>query len=218
MEGRVKLKERYKYEASSQEKEHHHHQQLQHLPTASTLLPASTMSSVALILGAGPRIGAAVSAQFAASGYKVAVASRNGTGAVNDEGYLSLKADFSKPESISSVFEAVRSQLGAPSVVIYNAAALTPPPDQTSALSIPADRFTSDFNVNTVSPYVAAQEAVRGWDALPKDVKKSFIYTGNMLNVAVAPVPMMLNLGVGKSASAYWIGVADATYKAKGYR
>ena len=84
---------------------------------------------VALILGAGPRIGAAVSEQFAASGYKVAVASRKGTGSKDDKGYLSLKADFTKPESVPALFDAVKSELGVPSVVIYNAAALTPPPD-----------------------------------------------------------------------------------------
>jgi len=31
-------------------------------------------------------------------------------------------------------------------------------------------------------------------------------------------VPMMLNLGVGKAASAYWVGLADGAYSAQGYR
>lgn len=69
-----------------------------------------------------------------------------------------------------------------------------------------------------MSPYVAAQEAVIGWETLPKDTKKTFIYTGNALNVSVLPVPMMLDLGVRKSASSYWIAVADMLHSAKGYR
>ena len=174
---------------------------------------------VALILGAGPRVGTAVASTFASAGYKIAVVSRKGTGSKDANGYLSLKADFTKPESIPAVFDAVKAEFQtAPSVVIYNAAALTPPPDQSSALSISAESFTSDLNVNTVSPYVAAQQAVKGWESLPAEAKKSFIYTGNILNQLVLPVPMMLNLGVGKSASAYWLGVADATYAPRGFR
>jgi NAD(P)-dependent dehydrogenase (short-subunit alcohol dehydrogenase family) len=174
---------------------------------------------VALILGSGPRVGASVAAAFRSKGYSVATASRSGTGAKTPEGYLSLAADFTDPSSIPALFGSVKNTFGAaPSVVIYNAAGLTPPPDNDSVLSIPAERFVNDLNVNTVSPYVAAQKAVEGWATLAGDVKKTFIYTGNPLNVQVAPMPLFLNLGVGKRASTYWIAVADDTYAAKGYR
>jgi NAD(P)-dependent dehydrogenase (short-subunit alcohol dehydrogenase family) len=176
-------------------------------------------NSVVLILGAGPRVGASVTEKFASKGYKVALASRKGTDSKTDQGYLSLKADFTKPDSIPALFDAVKAEFGtSPNVVIYNAATLTPPPDANSVLSIASESVARDLNVNTISPYVAAQQAISGWETLPAETKKSFIYTGNILNVAVLPVPLMLNLGIGKSASAYWIGVADATYAAKGYR
>jgi len=172
---------------------------------------------VALILGAGPRIGTSVAAKLVAMGYNVAAVSRKGANV--EEAVFSLKADFTKPESITAVFDEVKTKFhAAPSVVIYNAAALTSPPFQDSLFSIPAEKFGLDLNVNTVSPYVAAQQAVIGWETLPKDTKKTFIYTGNAQNALVLPVPLMLNLGVGKSASAYWIGVADTLYSAKGYR
>ena len=177
------------------------------------------VSPVVLILGCGPRIGSSVAEEFASNGYKVAVASRSGSGTKTEKGFLSLKANFAKPGSIPALFDAVKTEFHtAPSVVVYNAAALTPPSDKESLLSISAERVVSDLNVNTVSPYVAAQQAVLGWETLPKETKKTFIYTGNILNVAVLPVPMMLDLGMGKSASAYWIGVADAMYSAKGFR
>ncbi|KAI0116360.1 hypothetical protein GGR51DRAFT_501102 [Nemania sp. FL0031] len=176
-------------------------------------------SPVALILGSGPRIGASVAHKFASIGYKVAVASRKGTGGKTPEGYISLKADFSKQDSILAIFDAVKAEFNSPpSVVVYNAATLTPPPVKDSIFSITVDDVTSDLNVNTVSPYVAAQQAVVGWETLPADIKKSFIYTGNILNLNVLPIPMYTNLGMGKSASAFWIGVADSTYSAKGYR
>ncbi|KAL4884404.1 hypothetical protein BJY04DRAFT_8034 [Aspergillus karnatakaensis] len=174
---------------------------------------------IALILGVGPRVGTSIAATFANKGYHVAVASRKGTGDKTPEGYLSLAADFSNPNSVPTLFDSVQKSFGAaPAVVVYNAASLTPPPEQDSALSIPSDRLAGDLNVNTVSPYVAAQKAVEGWSTLPGDVKKTFIFTGNILNVRPIPLPLFLTLGVGKSATSYWIGTADQTYKARGYR
>jgi NAD(P)-dependent dehydrogenase (short-subunit alcohol dehydrogenase family) len=178
-----------------------------------------TVKQVVLILGAGPRIGGAVAAKFAEMNYSVALASRRGTGNLDSNGCLSLQADFSRPETVAPLFEEVRVKLGAaPSVVVYNAAALTPPPDVSNVLSVSQKDFMSDININTVSPYTAAQEAVKGFATLPQGIKKTFIYTGNILNTAILPVPALLTLGVGKSASAYWIGTADALYRDKGYR
>lgn len=181
----------------------------------------TTMAAVpvALILGAGPRAGAAVAERLASIGYKVAIASRTGSGTKNASGFLSLQADFSKPETVPPLFEAVKTEFHtAPSVVVYNAAALTPPPNPDSIFSVPAETFASNLNINTTSAYVAAQLAVSGWETLPADSKKTFIYTGNALSVQLIPVPAMLTLGVGKSASAFWIGLADTLYSAKGFR
>ena len=176
-------------------------------------------NSVILILGAGARVGASIAEKFASNGYKIAVASRSGSNSKNDKGYLSLKADLAKPESVPALFDAVKAEFNAfPNVVVYNAATLTNPPDSDSVLSIPVESFTSDLNVNTISHYAAAQQAVSKWESLPKDTKKTFIYTGNITNTTVIPVPLFLDLGVGKSDSAYLVGVADATYSAKGYR
>lgn len=98
-------------------------------------------SPIVLILGSGPRIGEAVSAKFAASGYKVAYASRKGTNSIDQQGHLSLHVDLanSDPNNLASVFEKVKSEFKvAPSVVIYNAGSITPPPDGESPLSIPS--------------------------------------------------------------------------------
>ena len=183
----------------------------------ASLIMAST--PVVLILGSGPRIGAALTKAFSKSGFRVAVASRTKDGSKSDGVSLSLKADFNDPKSIPALFEAVRAEFGtAPSTVIYNAAALTPPSEESSLFSITADSIASDLNVNTISPYVAAQQAILAWETLPEGTKKTFIYTGNALNNPVLPVPLYLNLGIGKAASAYWIGTADALYSAKGIR
>ena len=179
------------------------------------------LNPVVLILGAGPRIGASIAEKFASNGYKVAVASRKGNGTKTANGFLSLKADFTQPNSIPALFDAVKAEFhSSPRVVIYNAGSATNPPEKDSLFSVSAESVASDLNVNTISPYVAAQQAVKGWETLPKEsnTKKTFIYTGNIQNVSIVPVPLLFNAGMGKSASAYWIGHADGAYSARGYR
>jgi NAD(P)-dependent dehydrogenase (short-subunit alcohol dehydrogenase family) len=176
---------------------------------------------VALILGAGPRIGISVAKKFASQGYKVAIVSRSGSVASTapTEGFLSLKADFTKPDSIPALFDDVEREFHAPpSVIVYNAGARTVPPVEDNLFSNSTENLVADFNVNVLSAYVAAQQAVRGWETLPKEVKKTFIYTGNIMNTTIMPIAATLNLGIGKSASSYWIGLADTLYQAKGSR
>lgn len=181
-------------------------------------------NKVALILGAGPRIGISVAKKFATKGYKVAIVSRSGNAgsanaAVPTEGLLSLKADFTQPDTIPALFDAVKKEFEAPpSVIVYNAGARTAPPIENDLFSNPAENLESDFNVNVLSPYVAAQQAVRGWETLPKELQKTFIYTGNVMNTVILPVAAAVNLGMGKAASSYWIGLADTVYRNHGYR
>jgi NAD(P)-dependent dehydrogenase (short-subunit alcohol dehydrogenase family) len=131
-----------------------------------------TSQPILLILGSGPRIGHSIAAQFASNNYTIVTASRSGIGSKTAEGYLSLKADFTKPESIPGIFDAIKAEYNtAPSVVIYNAAALTPPADKESVLSVSAEKVESDLRVNVVSPYVAAMQAVAGWERLGKNFK-----------------------------------------------
>ncbi|KAH4954096.1 hypothetical protein HBI78_230480 [Parastagonospora nodorum] len=187
--------------------------------TCFTITKDTNMATVVLILGSGPRVGASVAQTFKESGYSVALASRKGSNSVTDDGYFSIKADLASPASILGVFSTIKSKFGAaPSVVIYNAAALTPPSDPSSVLSVSTEAVTKDLNINVVSPYVAAQQAIAAWETLPQDAKKTFIYTGNVLNELIVPIPMFLTLGIGKAASAYWVGLADTLYKARGYR
>src|SRR5436309_1842565 len=93
---------------------------------------------IALILGAGPNVGAALARNFAKAGYSIALAARRVNSGTSPEGYLSIKADLSNPSSVPSIFQTVKSELGtSPNIVIYNAAAFTPPPDPDSLFSLP---------------------------------------------------------------------------------
>ncbi|KAH8800226.1 hypothetical protein F5884DRAFT_847788 [Xylogone sp. PMI_703] len=157
---------------------------------------------VILILGAGPRIGASDAEK---------VAKRSNVQSA--EGSLPLEADSTEPDSIPAIFDIVETELRtSPGVVVYNAAALTQPSNQESPFPIPAEYVASDLKVNTISPHVAAQQAVKGWEKLPKETEKTCIYTGNIMNISIIPPPLMMYLGMGKSASAFWIGLADTVY------
>ena len=70
--------------------------------------------------------------------------------------------------------------------------------------------------VNTSSALVAARRAVQGFQQLPAEVPKTFIYTGNFLNKEV--MPFLMSAGMGKSASAHLMAVASKVYAPKGYR
>ena len=83
-------------------------------------------------------------------------------------------------------------------------------------LSFTVEDFASRLAVNTVNVYAAAKEAVAGFDTLPSESIKTFIYTGNRLNIEV--MPELLDLGVGKAASAYLIESWAKTYTQKGYK
>jgi NAD(P)-dependent dehydrogenase (short-subunit alcohol dehydrogenase family) len=79
---------------------------------------------VALILGFGPRVGAAVAAQFASTGYSVAITSRKASSGKTPENYNA--AALTLPPSADDLFsipiEAVTADLNTNTVSVYAAA------------------------------------------------------------------------------------------------
>ena len=170
---------------------------------------------IILILGAGANIGAAVARKFSQEGYKVAAVARNVKKDVADVSTLTVKADLNDPSSVKDVFDEVNTKVGIPNVVVYNASAAKPtPPNDT--LSVPLEDYTVGMNIGVNSAFAAAQQAVLGFAKLPSDVQKTFIFTGNILNVGI--IPSLLNLGMPKAAAAHMIKAAAHSYADKGYR
>ena len=83
-------------------------------------------------------------------------------------------------------------------------------------LSLDLTTLINHLNVNTISAFAAAQQAVKGFAQLPDSASRTFIYTGNALNTTVM-LPL-LDLGVGKAATAYIIEIAAKAYKDRGYK
>jgi hypothetical protein len=66
------------------------------------------------------------------------------------------------------------------------------------------------------SAYIAAQETLRGFQALGNSTPKVFIYTGNALNQIA--IPGVMPFALGKVAAAMLIEYAANAYGKNGYR
>ena len=80
----------------------------------------------ALIVGAGSGISASLARAFTGSGVKTALAARNVQkldALIQETGAHAFAADASDPESVARLFEQVSERIGAPEIVVYNAAA-----------------------------------------------------------------------------------------------
>jgi hypothetical protein len=76
--------------------------------------------------------------------------------------------------------------------------------------------WNRDFAINSTSAFIAAQQAVMGFEQLPESASKTFIFTGNILNEEII-VPLITN-GVGKSATAHVIRAAASSYADRGFK
>ena len=83
----------------------------------------SNASPILLILGSGPRVGNHVAQAFSSKGYKVVAASRKPEASTPDQ--VRIPTDLSDPESVKALFANVKSNLGHPSVVVYNGKHIT---------------------------------------------------------------------------------------------
>ncbi|KAF5635716.1 short chain type dehydrogenase [Fusarium sp. NRRL 25303] len=175
----------------------------------------ASKSPIVLILGSGPNIGQSVARKFASKGFRVAIASRSQKEADSTDKQLNIKTDLTKPLEVADAFGKVKTTFGTPSVVVYNASAAAFPPAD-DPLSVSYTDFTNNTAINIHSAFIAAQQAVSGFAQLPESAARTFIYTGNILNVTI--LPKFLDAGVGKSGAAHMMWAAADAYKGKGYK
>ncbi len=115
---------------------------------------------VALIIGAGPGISLAFAKQLIASGYRVALASRDMDKLkplAQSIGAEAFKTDVSSIDSIQSLFESVDAALSAPEVVLYNPSARV----KGEILSLDPNKVSDAVATTAVGAFVAAQEAAK---------------------------------------------------------
>ncbi len=152
----------------------------------------------ALIVGVGPGLGLALAEAFAGDGHPVALfgrdAERGGEYAagLTSKGFAAAayQADAANPEDLRGALGRAVDDLGAPEVLIYNAAVL----QADTPTGVDAEAWAQTLAVNVTGAVVAAQTAL----PLLHDGRGSLLFTGGGL--AVEPSPEYTTLSVGKAA------------------
>jgi len=154
---------------------------------------------VCAVVGAGPGLSQAVARRFAREGFRVALLARRPEAL---EGYVAelrgagadahgFPADAGDPASLQAAFGRVAAQLGAPEVLVYNAAALVP--GVPSGLDPAA--VLEQLKVNVVGALVSAQQVIPAMRAAGRG---TILLTGGGL--ALSPIPQYASLALGKAA------------------
>jgi NAD(P)-dependent dehydrogenase (short-subunit alcohol dehydrogenase family) len=152
----------------------------------------------AVIVGVGPGLGLALARTFADAGHPVALLARD---AARLDSYVAdldtseraargYTADVAQPARLRTAIQAATDDLGAPDVLIYNAAVLRPdtPTDGDD------DGWAHAFAVNVLGAKVAAETV----HAALRDGRGSLLFTGGGL--ALNPSAQYASLSVGKAA------------------
>ena len=119
---------------------------------------------VAVVLGVGPALGAAVARRFSREGFTIGLMARNKDGlepvqAEIQEGggeALPLTADAGDPASLASAFDEVRESLGDPEVFVYNAGAF----QMGGILEVAPEQFEDCWRVNCMGAFLGAQQVL----------------------------------------------------------
>ena len=119
---------------------------------------------VAVVLGVGPGLGAAVARRFAREGFAVALMARSeesvagARSGIEEMGgtALPVTADATDPASVEMAFEGVRDELGDPEVFVYNAGAF----QMGGILEISPEKFDECFRANCAGAFYAAQQVL----------------------------------------------------------
>lgn len=173
--------------------------------------------SVALILGAGSRIGKGLAYKFSENGCKVALGSRSGS-SEKPEGSISIQVDVTKPAEVKAAFAKSEQEFGAPvNIVVYNVAAWSPLPEKGAPFSLPTEQFVADMNAGALGAYTALQESVAAFKRVAADKPKVFIATSNLLGVSPPSIPMFA-LGNQKHNLAYFIQAGNKAYSGADFR
>lgn len=154
-------------------------------------------NGVALIVGVGGGLGAALGRRFAKAGMAVALAARSGktseplaaeiTGAGGTA--RAYAADATDEAAVAGLFERLGGDLGAPDLVVYNAGAY----QRTSILDADAEDFERCWRTGCFGGFLVGREAARGMAARGAG---TIIFTG--ATASLRGSAGFMNLAVGK--------------------
>jgi NAD(P)-dependent dehydrogenase (short-subunit alcohol dehydrogenase family) len=143
--------------------------------------------AVAVVTGVGPGLGAALLRRFAAT-YAVAILARKAEylKALADEvrrsgaTVLDLACDVSDGAQITGAFRAIRSELGEPEVLLYNAGS----GKFGNITDVTPAQYEADWRVNAFGAFVAAKEVA---PAMIARGRGAILFTGATAGVKAGP-------------------------------
>lgn len=121
-------------------------------------------SKVAVVLGVGPGLSAAIAHRFAREGFAVGLMARTEDKLTQVQTEieqaggtaLSIPADATNPGSMKTAFEQVRSRLGVPEVFVYNAGVF----QMSGVLELTPEQFEFSWKVNCFGAFLAVQQVL----------------------------------------------------------
>jgi NAD(P)-dependent dehydrogenase (short-subunit alcohol dehydrogenase family) len=146
-----------------------------------------TKKPVAVVIGVGPGLGAALARRFAAA-YSVAILARRAghlkelAAELRQSGstILDLTCDVSNEKHIAEAFGAIRGNLGEVEVLLYNAGSGA----FGSITEITPNQYEADWRVNAFGAFVAAKEVV---PAMIARGRGTLLFTGATAGVKAGP-------------------------------
>lgn len=137
-------------------------------------------TDVAVVVGAGPGLGAALARRFVRAGMRVAVARRDASALTallaelgeNAKGYA---VDATDERAVADFFASVRRDLGAPRLVVFNAGGFV----RKALLDTSVEDFERCWKVGCLGGFLVGREAVRAMLAAPQSRHRgTIVFTG----------------------------------------
>lgn len=154
---------------------------------------------VCAVVGVGPGLGLALARRFGSEGFRVALLARSSEKLsryrtqLETEGLAvrAYEADAGSPQSVAAAFAAIRRELGAPELLLYNAVGVHPGP--VSALR--PEELADDLGASVVGALAATREVLPAMRAAGRG---ALLFTGG--GAALAPGQGLASLSVTKAA------------------
>lgn len=161
---------------------------------------AAVRRGICAVIGAGPGIGNAVAMAFASEGYDIALIARSPERLAPQceairkktrRRVRSYAADAGDESSLLAALAAVRDELGAPEVLVYNVATF----EIGRPLKVPIDRVMTHFRTNVVGALIAARAVAP--DMIERQ-RGTILFTGG--GFAYEPAADYASLSMDKAA------------------